>query len=156
MVEAFSNYIFLIIVLKTCTYVLNLIYTDILSTSKENTYLYTDIDWSLEGIGVWKGGPDPAFQLFFCENPASHFLFLSLSRISCQIFMNPASWERSNPESCTLFSQVLDPMNTLPDPDRLWGWKGKQLHCVQARNFSSRANWVPSRAIWGPYKFPYM
>ena len=49
MVEAFSNYIFLIIVLKTCTYVLNLIYTDILSTSKENTYLYTDIDWGLEG-----------------------------------------------------------------------------------------------------------
>ena len=53
--------------------------------------------------GLEGGGPDPTFPLLFYENPASHFLFLLLSRIPYPILANPASREVSNPESRTVF-----------------------------------------------------
>ena len=54
-------------------------------------------------IRVWMGGPDSAFPLLFCKNPASHFLFISISRIPCPILANPNSQEQSNPESRSVF-----------------------------------------------------
>ena len=52
-----------------------------------------------------------------CKNPASHFLFLSISHIPFPISANPASQEKPNLESRTVFSEVPDSKNTFPDPD---------------------------------------
>ena len=43
-----------------------------------------------------------AFPFLFCKNPASHFLFMSISRIPFPISANPASQEQPNPESRTV------------------------------------------------------
>ena len=50
------------------------------------------------------GGPDPVFwQLLFCMNPASHFLFISLYHILSPNLVNHTTQDLSNPKSRTIF-----------------------------------------------------
>ena len=60
------------------------------------------------------GGPDPAFPLFFCKNPASRFLFISISRIQyIQFWKVPFLRSSQIPNSEPFFSDIRDPENTL-------------------------------------------
>ena len=55
--------------------------------------------WHFHNLHPREGGPDPAFLLLFHNDPASHFLFISRSRIPYAILANPT------PGS----SQILNP-----------------------------------------------
>ena len=57
-----------------------------------------------------------AIPLLFCKNPASHFLYIPISRIPFPISANFVSQEQSNPEPAPSFSEIPDPENTLPEP----------------------------------------
>ena len=74
--------------------------------------------FSKSNMCIWKGGPDSAFLLLFCENPTSHFLkCICYPASGAQFWPIPltGSSQISNPEP--FFSKILDPVNTVPDPE---------------------------------------